>query len=320
MDTSHAVHPTSPHGRQFQAYSSFTPSSAFHPSQLAFSEVRNGSVFTDPSLSRQAPTPSHGHQQFSASSSSHLQASARRTRGTMEPPIAELSQIDAIGLPATVAAAPHSHPAAAARTPMLENRSAFQRDAHPIPFGGEVAPTPARAHASTLNPDLFTTPGQVDPFNTQRNAITSENLAQLPDTSVTVFGFPSEMASSILADFQKCGYIIRYQVEPQSNWMHIQYEDSRQAKQALGADGLVLGLSGRQVMLGVRPCIDKPFLDATQPNDASSAILGSEVLKKTQARSLTVRTKPVADPTSVLATPKREPTYVEMAKDLIFGW
>jgi hypothetical protein len=79
--------------------------------------------------------------------------------------------------------------------------------------------------------------------------------------------------------------------------------------------------------------------------DTNDTILGSKIPKKTPARTLTAKPKvsklsigfhqrffylflvvsqpflqPVADSTTVLSTPKKEPSYLELAKDMIFGW
>lgn len=42
---------------------------------------------------------------------------------------------------------------------------------------------------------------------------------------VTVFGFPNNRSTEemVLQEFGKCGDILRYHSDSQSNWMHIQY-------------------------------------------------------------------------------------------------
>ena len=75
--------------------------------------------------------------------------------------------------------------------------------------------------------------------------MTMARAQALPDTCVTVFGFPHNDTSKVIAMFHKHGYILRFfgaldmaydnnsprgTVEPTSNWMHLQYEDSLQAK------------------------------------------------------------------------------------------
>uniref|UniRef100_A0A8C5K082 Nucleoporin NUP53 n=1 Tax=Jaculus jaculus TaxID=51337 RepID=A0A8C5K082_JACJA len=98
-------------------------------------------------------------------------------------------------------------------------------------------------------------PTQLDPFYTQGDSLTSEDL---DDTWVTVFGFPQASASYILLQFAQYGNILKHVMSNTGNWVHIHYQSKLQARKALNKDGRILGES---IMIGVKPCIDKSVTD-----------------------------------------------------------
>ena len=65
----------------------------------------------------------------------------------------------------------------------------------------------------------------------QGTKLDMEAISTLPDTCVTVYGYASEMSSAVLADMGKCGYVLDYRVVTDTNWMHLRFEDARQAAQ-----------------------------------------------------------------------------------------
>jgi len=71
-------------------------------------------------------------------------------------------------------------------------------------------------------------------------------------TWVTVFGFPPSQASHVLKLFQEIGDIVRHNIPVgQCNWMHIQFQTSIQARQALSRNGKNFG---GNLMVGVIEC------------------------------------------------------------------
>lgn len=48
------------------------------------------------------------------------------------------------------------------------------------------------------------------------------------------------------------------QIASEGNWMHLHYQSKLQAKKALSKDGKIFN---NCVMIGVKPCIDKVFLN-----------------------------------------------------------
>nr|AAH54165.1 MGC64281 protein [Xenopus laevis] len=131
------------------------------------------------------------------------------------------------------------------------------------PLSGAIPSSPASNVFSpaTIGQSRKTTlsPAQMDPFYTQGDALTSDD--QLDDTWVTVFGFPQASASYILLQFAQYGNIIKHVMSNNGNWMHIQYQSKLQARKALSKDGRIFGES---IMIGVKPCIDKSVMEATE--------------------------------------------------------
>ncbi|XP_063685125.1 nucleoporin NUP35-like isoform X1 [Bolinopsis microptera] len=76
----------------------------------------------------------------------------------------------------------------------------------------------------------------------------------LPDTWVTVFGFPSNSSESVLQHFSQFGKITKFEKPSQGNWLHLMFESKIQARKALSRSGSVLN---RDIMIGVVPCTDQ---------------------------------------------------------------
>lgn len=99
---------------------------------------------------------------------------------------------------------------------------------------------------------------------------------------VTVFGFPNNRSTEemVLQEFGKCGDILRYHTNSQSNWMHIQYGTKYEAQRALLKNGLVLSAA---TMIGVRPLVSQYKHLFDSPADAiedSSMKIPSSSLKE----------------------------------------
>ena len=205
---------------------------------------------------------------------------------------------------------------------------------------------------------------------------------QLPEACVTVFGFAAHDSSKVIAVFHKHGYIMRFHgaappwwqhvlmalaVEPQSNWMHLQFEDARQAKhvrvtsvlcgndRSTGAWGGRAGAGERRAAMHAGgAALHRPPLHCRR--HGARTLAGQHGIADASARAPARRavcwaarrprnpppahsTRPRArsdcehgiapmtqrqEPTSVVghasATPKPGASYIEMAKDMLFGW
>ncbi|VVC88514.1 nucleoporin Nup35 [Leptidea sinapis] len=77
---------------------------------------------------------------------------------------------------------------------------------------------------------------------------------------LTVFGFPTNAANTVLTRFSNCGAILDKQYPTQGNWAHIRYATRAEKERALA-------LNGRQVlpgvMVGVVECKDPPRIANT---------------------------------------------------------
>lgn len=172
-------------------------------------------------------------------------------------------------------------------------------------------------------------PAQVDPFFTQGDTLSSEDL--LDDTWVTVFGFPPASASYILLQFAQYGNIIKHVMSNTGNWMHIQYQSKLQARKALSKDGKIFG---EAIMIGVKPCIDKTVMEGSDKVSTSSSVFTppikchgtpSQLLSTPRSvmRPLSVAYKASSSDYQVLSdqqTPKKDDSLVSKAMEYMFGW
>ncbi|KAE8580721.1 hypothetical protein XENTR_v10024512 [Xenopus tropicalis] len=176
-------------------------------------------------------------------------------------------------------------------------------------------------------------PAQMDPFYTQGDALTSDD--QLDDTWVTVFGFPQASASYILLQFAQYGNIIKHVMSNNGNWMHIQYQSKLQARKALSKDGRIFGES---IMIGVKPCIDKSVMEATEkvstPTVSSvftppvknigtpTQSVGTPRAASMRPLAATYKTPASADYQVVAdkQAPRKDESIVSKAMEYMFGW
>ncbi|XP_037095901.1 nucleoporin NUP35 [Syngnathus acus] len=193
------------------------------------------------------------------------------------------------------------------------------RTPHRQSFPSMSSPPSAR-QASTpgLPTSLCLSPAQVDPFYSQGEALSSEDL--LDQTWVTVFGFPPASASYILLQFAQYGNILKHVMASPGNWMHLQYQSRLQARKALSKDGKVFGDA---IMVGVKPCIDKSVMDS---GEAAASPLAAPALPCTprsaiRPLSATYRNSP-SDYQVVTDrhTPRKDDSFVSKAMEYMFGW
>uniref|UniRef100_A0AAY4EP63 Nucleoporin NUP53 n=1 Tax=Denticeps clupeoides TaxID=299321 RepID=A0AAY4EP63_9TELE len=171
-------------------------------------------------------------------------------------------------------------------------------------------------------------PAQVDPFFTQGDALSSDD--HLDETWVTVFGFPPASASYILMQFAQYGNILKHVMSNTGNWMHIQYQSKLQARKALSKDGKVFG---EAIMIGVKPCIDKNVMEASDKG-SSSAVFTPPVkacgtpshplsTPRSSMRPLSAAYKTSSSDYQVVAdqhTPRKDDSFVSKAMEYMFGW
>lgn len=176
-----------------------------------------------------------------------------------------------------------------------------------------------------------TSPAQLDPFYTQGDSLTTDDV--LDETWVTVFGFPPAAVSFVLQQFSQYGNILKHVISTDGNWMHLHYQSKIQAKKALSKNGKVLGNS---IMVGVTHCIDKKVMEVDKENESlnlSSAQFGTPGtsfmspqvggVKKTPIRPLTAAYKAARSENEVLQNskaPKKDGGFVSKAMEYMFGW
>ncbi|NP_001079756.1 nucleoporin 35kDa L homeolog [Xenopus laevis] len=203
------------------------------------------------------------------------------------------------------------------------------------PLSGAIPSSPAVFSPATIGQSRKTTlsPAQMDPFYTQGDALTSDD--QLDDTWVTVFGFPQASASYILLQFAQYGNIIKHVMSNNGNWMHIQYQSKLQARKALSKDGRIFGES---IMIGVKPCIDKSVMEATEKvSTPSVSSVFTPPVKSIRTPTQSVGTPRAASMRPLAATyrtptsadyqvvsdkpaPRKDESIVSKAMEYMFGW
>eukprot|EP00112_Aurelia_sp_Birch-Aquarium-sp1_P026942 Seg989.9 transcript_id=Seg989.9/GoldUCD/mRNA.D3Y31 product="Nucleoporin NUP35" protein_id=Seg989.9/GoldUCD/D3Y31 len=129
-------------------------------------------------------------------------------------------------------------------------------------LGSRSFNTPGSAvpHETSMNTSVFSprqdvmpqSPAQLDPFYTQGETLTSNDI--LDETWVTIFGFPPSLVGYILEQFSQYGTIERKEISNNVNWIYVQFQTKLQAKKALSKNGKILN---GNIMIGVCQCIDK---------------------------------------------------------------
>lgn len=194
--------------------------------------------------------------------------------------------------------------------------------AHAQSFPAMHSPLSARG-ASTPGAgvqQVCLSPAQVDPFYSQGESLSSEDL--LDQTWVTVFGFPPASASYILLQFAQYGNILKHTMASPGNWMHLQYQSRLQARKALSKDGKVFADA---IMVGVKPCIDKSVMDSSaavsSPLSTSFSALPST--PRSAIRPLSAAYRSSAGDYQVVTdrqTPRKDDSFVSKAMEYMFGW
>lgn len=186
-------------------------------------------------------------------------------------------------------------------------------------------------------------PAQVDPFYTEGDTITTDDV--MDDTAVTVFGYPPAASSFILQQFSHIGAIVKYEIHNTGNWMHIKYKTRIQAKKALSKNCKIFA---RNIMIAVTPCIKKDIacqMDSTASvtslntpanptapgslttpslgGTPSAALLVGTPNKPANMRSLSATPIRSAVPDALTAehgTPKKNNSIVGKALEYVLGY
>ncbi|XP_028292317.1 nucleoporin NUP35 [Gouania willdenowi] len=190
------------------------------------------------------------------------------------------------------------------------------------PLSARQASTPGTG-AQQQQQQLCLSPAQVDPFYSQGEALSSEDL--LDQTWVTVFGFPPASASYILLQFAQYGNILKHKMASPGNWMHLQYQSKLQARKALSKDGKVFG---DYIMVGVKPCINKSVMDCSEmvSSPVPTSFCSPSILPSTPRsaiRPLSSSYRNSASDYQVVTdrqTPRKDDSLVSKAMEYMFGW
>lgn len=195
-------------------------------------------------------------------------------------------------------------------------------NAHRQAFPVMQSPLSARGASTPGVQQVCLSPAQVDPFYSQGEALSSEDL--LDQTWVTVFGFPPASASYILLQFAQYGNILKHTMASPGNWMHLQYQSRLQARKALSKDGKVFGDA---IMVGVKPCIDKSVMDSSiavsSPLSTSFSTSALPSTPRSAIRPLSAAYRNSSSDYQVVAdrqTPRKDDSFVSKAMEYMFGW
>lgn len=195
-------------------------------------------------------------------------------------------------------------------------------NAHRQAFPVMQSPLSARGASTPGVQQVCLSPAQVDPFYSQGEALSSEDL--LDQTWVTVFGFPPASASYILLQFAQYGNILKHTMASPGNWMHLQYQSRLQARKALSKDGKVFGDA---IMVGVKPCIDKSVMDSSiavsSPLSTSFSTSTLPSTPRSAIRPLSAAYRNSSSDYQVVAdrqTPRKDDSFVSKAMEYMFGW
>lgn len=100
---------------------------------------------------------------------------------------------------------------------------------------------------------------------TPNGNITGTQMLQCPPQPrytefwVTVFGFPSSAASTVLQHFSQCGTIVDKVFPSQNgNWVHLKFSSRLECDKALNYNEKILA---NNIMIGVTQCKDKSIID-----------------------------------------------------------
>lgn len=186
-------------------------------------------------------------------------------------------------------------------------------------------------HSGMNTSRLPTSPAQLDPFYTQGESLTPDDV--LDETWITVFGFPPPAASYILQEFSQYGNILKHVITTEGNWMHIHYQSKIQAKKALSKNGKILG---NNIMVGVSHCIDKKVMDGEKENENTNTSCPSYntptnrftstpkgQLRNTPIRPLTAAYMAAKSEHEVVPNsqaPKKNTGVISKAMEYMFGW
>ncbi|XP_069133449.1 nucleoporin NUP35-like isoform X1 [Argopecten irradians] len=246
-----------------------------------------------------------------------------------------------VGAPPTKSLMTHSSPVANTSAVFgTPNVHQVSRSMHtPGAMAGTPAP-PTTGLSQSLSESLAqeqmagripVSPAQLDPFYTQGESLTSDDV--LDETWVTVFGFPPAAASYILQQFSQYGNIVKHVVASEGNWMHLHYQSKLQAKKALSKNGKVFGGC---MMVGATPCIDKSVMEEEKENtslihpnlgtpgaNTSTFHTPGGNPRNTPIRPLTAAYRTARSENEVVKNgqaPQKNNTFVSKAMEYMFGW
>lgn len=130
---------------------------------------------------------------------------------------------------------------------------------------------------------------------------------------MTVFGFPNEALTIVLAHFSSCGTILE-KVCSEGNWIHLRFSSRAECDKALLYNGKILGNS---LMIGVIRCNDESVMDKENLSDYQNVPV-SKIRSLTQAAYKSAKSENQVLPGS--EEPKKTTGIVNKAIDMIFGW
>ncbi|CAH1786028.1 unnamed protein product [Owenia fusiformis] len=216
---------------------------------------------------------------------------------------------------------------------MLNTPGQSTQQAH----GNESIFSPNQSH-SFIQQSVASSPPQVDPFYTQGEAISPDEI--LDETWVTIYGFPPAATSFVMQQFSQYGNILKHVVATEGNWMHLHYQSKIQAKKALSKNGKIFGNS---IMVGVSPCIDKSIMEAVPASSVNTSQLShlntsqfpgghtphladmscDQSMRPTPIRPLTAAYRAASSEHEVVqngSTPRKSSNIVSKAMEYMFGW
>jgi nuclear pore complex protein Nup53 len=133
------------------------------------------------------------------------------------------------------------------------------------------------------------------------------------DFWITVFGFPQEALTIVLAHFSGCGTILE-KVSSAGNWVHLRYSSRAECDKSLLYNGKVIG---NNLMIGVVRCEEELVTEKENYGDYPQASV-SKIRSLTQAAYRSARSD-----TEVMRggeEPRKTTGIVNKAMDLLFGW
>lgn len=243
------------------------------------------------------------------------------------------------GAPPTKSLISHGSPAVAPASPFTTSYS--HTPARGMHTPGSAAPPTSGLSSSMMESMIDTSqlslaaktqlppsPAQMDPFYTQGESLTSEDI--LDETWVTVFGFPPAAASFILQQFSQYGNILKHVIATEGNWMHLHFQSKIQAKKALSKNGKMFA---GNIMVGVTPCIDKSVMDDKEntsvfgtPMQHTPGLVSKGTPSQsggTPIRPLTSAYRSARGENEVVRNnqaPQKSNTFVSKAMEYMFGW